>query len=168
MHSSRMRTVRSSGRISGGVYLVPGGTWSGRGCVHGPGRVYLVSGGCTWSGVTWSQGGTWFWGGEPGPRGWGVPGSGGVPGPRGVYLVQGMYLVAGGVLGPRGVYLVLGGLLWVGVPGQVLPPCGQTHACKNITFATSLRTVIKSECKNRMRDILIYCSSLTLPIQLEC
>ena len=23
------------------------------------------------------------------------------------------------------------------------PPCGQTHACENITFATSLRTVIK-------------------------
>ena len=52
----------------------------------------------------------------PGPGGctWsgGVPGLGGVPGPG-------------------------------GVPGQVLPPpCGQTHSCKNITFATSLRTVI--------------------------
>ena len=42
-----------------------------------------------------------------------------------------MYLVpGGGVPGPGGV------------PGQVLPPCGQTDACKNITFATSLRTVI--------------------------
>ena len=82
MHSSRMRTVRSSGHISGGgvpgpgVYLVPGG-------VPGPG-VYLVPGGCTWS-----------LGSVPGP--WG-----GVPGPWGVYLVrgvpgQGVYLVPGGV-----------------------------------------------------------------------
>ena len=39
-----------------------------------------------------------------------------VPGPGEVYLV-------------RGVYLVLGG-----VPGQVLPPCGQTHTCKLITL----------------------------------
>ena len=57
----------------GGLYLVPGGTWSG--------GVYLVLGGFTWS-----------WGGVPGPRGctwsggvggtWsqgGVPGLGGVP-----------------------------------------------------------------------------------------
>ena len=74
-----MRTVRSSGHISGGeVYLVPGGTWF-RGGVPGPGR------GCTWS----QQGGV------PGPGAWvylvlaggqgtwslGAPGSGGgVPG----------------------------------------------------------------------------------------
>ena len=46
MHSSRMRTVRSSGRISGGVYLVLGGwTWS-QGGLPGPGGVYLVLGGC--------------------------------------------------------------------------------------------------------------------------
>ena len=94
----------------------PGGcTWSG-GCVPG-------SGGCTWSG---------------GVPAWGVYLPGGVPA-RGVYLVPGVHLVPeGGVPGPGGVYLVPGG-----VPGQVLPPCGQTHACKNITFATSLRTVIK-------------------------
>ena len=84
MHSSRMRTVRSSGRISG------------RG-VPGPGGVYLLLGGCTCSrrGCTWS-GGTWL--GVPGPRGvpgpggylvpGGVPGPGGAPGPRGVYLVR--------------------------------------------------------------------------------
>ena len=83
MHSSRIRTVHSSGRISGGgvpgsggVYLVPGG-------VPGPG-----GGGCTWS-------------------------QGGVPGPWGG--------------------------AWSGTP-----PCGQTDACKNITFATSLRTVINA------------------------
>ena len=65
----------------------------------------------------------------------GVPGLGGaylvpagVPGPGGctlsqvVYLVLGVYLVPGGIPGPRGV------------PAQVLPPCGQTDTCKNITF----------------------------------
>ena len=61
---------------------------------------------------------TWSWGD--------VPGLGGCTWSGGVYLVQGVYLV-------RGV-----------APGQVLPHCGQTHACKNITFATSLRTVIRS------------------------
>ena len=81
MHSSRMRTVRSSGRISGGVPGPGGCTWSW--------GVYLVPGGCTWSGG---------------------------------YLVW-------------GVYLVPGGCTWSGTP-----PCGQTDACKNITFATSLRT----------------------------
>ena len=100
MHSSRMRTVRSSGRISGGG-------------VPGPGRVYLVEGG-----VPGPGGCTWFRGG--------VPGLGGVPGPGGVYLVP------GGVPGP-----------WEGAWSLTPPPpCGQTHACKNITFATSMRTVM--------------------------
>ena len=169
-----MRTVRSSGRISGGG--VGGCTWSW-GDVPGPG-------GCTWSG----GGGVSGPGeGVPGPGG--VPGLGGVPGPRGVYLVQagvpgpggvpglggtwswGVNLVHGGVPGPWGVYLVPGGapslyLVREGVPGpggylvpegvpghggctwsrgdclvRYSPHCGQTHACKNITFATSLRTV---------------------------
>ena len=110
MHSSRMRTVRSSGRISGGV---PGG----RGCTWSQG-VYLV----------WGVGVYLVWGGVPGPGGapglggctWsrGCTWSGSVPGLGGVYLVPGVYLV------------------------RYSPPCGQTHACKNITFATSLRTVI--------------------------
>ena len=75
--------------------------------------VHLVPGG----GCTWSQGG--------------------VPGPRGVYLDP------GGVSGPRGMYLVPGGVPGPrrGGPAQVPPPRGQTHTCKNITFATSLRTV---------------------------
>ena len=81
MYSSRMRTVRSSGRISGGC-LLRGGV-----CLQG-----------------------------------GV-GSRGVSAP-------------GGVSGPGGC------LLW-GVGGVVSqhvlrqtppPPCGQTHACKNINF----------------------------------
>ena len=110
-----MRTVRSSGCISGG--------------------------GCTWSG------------GVPGPRG-GVPGLGGYTWSRGKYLVP------GGCTWVWGVYLVLGGIPCLGVgvpgpgsvpgqgvsalgivPGQVLPLCGQTNACKNITIAASLRTV---------------------------
>ena len=64
MHSSRMRTVRSSGRISGGGVPGPGGcTWSGGGApgpggVLGPrGRVYLV-----WGVYL-------IWGGKSGPRG---------------------------------------------------------------------------------------------------
>ena len=113
-----------------GVYLVQGGcTWS-RGGVPGwgvpgpggvPGRgVYLVPGGCTWSwgGCTWS-GGTWSRGG--------VPGWGGVPGPGGGAPGLGGYLVWGGAPGPGG-YLVGGHLVRY-------PPCGQTHTCKNITFA---------------------------------
>ena len=60
-----------------------------------------------------------------------------------------MNLVPAGVPGPRGSYLVLGGIYLVpgGVPGPGgtclgTPPCEQTHTCKNITFATSFRTVI--------------------------
>ena len=99
----------------------------GGGGVPGPGELYLVPGGVVYlpGGCTWS---------------------------RGVYLVLGVYLVwgeggiqsRGGVPCPRGapgsggVYLVPEG----DVPGQVLPHCGQTHACINITFATSLRKVI--------------------------
>ena len=84
----------------------------------------------------------------------GVPGPGDVPGPRGVYLVpKGVYLVWGVYLAQGectwswGVYLVLGGVPGPGGvagPGGCLvryPPCGQTHACKNITVATLLRTV---------------------------
>ena len=79
-----------------------------------------------------------------------------MPGPRGCLVLGGAWL---------GVCLVLGGCLVWGVPGPrgclVLgntwswgcgipacteedPPCGQTDTCKNITFATSLRTVIIS------------------------
>ena len=43
--------------------------------------------------------------------------------------------------------LLPGGCLLLGVVSQhalsQTPPRGQTHRCKNITFATSLRTVIK-------------------------
>ena len=65
---------------------------------------------------------------------------GDVPGPGRCTWSQGVYLVLGGVPGP-------GGCTWSqgGVPGLGgclgTPPCGQTDRCKNITFATSLRTV---------------------------
>ena len=91
----------------------------------------------------------------------------GVPGPGGC-LVLGMgWLVPGkGVTGPGEWRLVLGVvcsgvvcLLWgVFASGGCLvgggciptcteadpPPFGQTHTCKNITFATSLQTVIRT------------------------
>ena len=115
-----MRTVRSSGRISGGG--VPG---PGQGGVPGPVGVHLV-----W-GVYLVLGGTWSRGVHLVP--------GGVPGPGGCTWSQGVYLVPGdGVPGP-------GGCTWSGTP-----PCGQTHACKNITFATSLWTVTRLH-SSRMR-----------------
>ena len=84
-------------------------------------------------------------GGVPGPGGSLL--LGGVPGPGGC-LLPGVYLVLGGVCSWRGVPGLgsvpgLGGCTWSGgcllprkggVPGQVLPPCGQTHACKHITL----------------------------------
>ena len=68
---------------------------------------------------------------------------GGVPPPRGglcllpeggAYSQGGVPALGGGCLLPRGG----------GIPActEADPPCGQTHRCKNITFATSLRTVI--------------------------
>ena len=77
LHSSRMRTARAltvsnSMLCAEGVYLVPGGcTWSGEG-------VYLVPGGMD---VPDPRGCTWSGGCIPGPGGYlvlgGVPGSGG-------------------------------------------------------------------------------------------
>ena len=88
MHSSRMRTVRSSGRIS----EWGGGTWSG-GCLL-RGGVYLV----------------------PGVLG-GVPGPGGVYLVRGWWcLLGGVYLVPGGVYLVWGWVSALGGCTWSGTP----------------------------------------------------
>ena len=66
-----------------------------------------------------------------------------LPGPGGVCLVLGGCLPGPG----GGVCLVQGGS---GIPActeaDTLPPCGQTHTCKNITLATtSLRPVMKSQ-----------------------
>ena len=102
MHSSRMRTVRSSSCLWGvylvwGLYLVPGD-------VPGPGEgVYLVLGGVPGLGVYLVRGVVYL-----------VLG-GGVPGPGGCTW-SGGYLVPGGLSGP-------GGCTWSrGVPAQVLPP----------------------------------------------
>ena len=120
--------------------------------------VYLVPQGCTWSKgvylvwqVTWPGGVPGLGGGVPGLGG-GVPGprgctwSGGVPGPVsvpgwGVYLPWGCTWSRGCTC--LGVYLVLGGCTWSrGVPAQVPPVNRMKDRCKNIAFATSLRTVI--------------------------
>ena len=129
------------------MYLTLGGcTWSGG--VHGPGGggvVYLVPGRCTWP-----------WGGVPGPGEW-------CTWSRGVYLVLGVYLVPGGCVylvwggtWSQGVYLVPGGCTWSGTP-----PCGQTHACKNITFATPLRTVKMLE--NSNLNLHFTCGLISFP-----
>ena len=114
MHSSRMRTILSSGHMLGGV-PGPGGT-SCRGClVWG---VYLVPrGDVPGKGVCWSRVSV--------PGGWGA-------------ALGGTRL--GGVSSPRGLFLISGGML-MGVYLVRHPPCGQTHTCKNITFATLLLTV---------------------------
>ena len=121
MRTARALTVSPSMLYAGGMYLVPGG-------VPGPGGVYLVLWGCTWSGgCTWAQG---------------------VYLVRGVYLVWGVYLIRGVYLvwgvylaGPRGVYLVPGGVVYLAGPGGVNlvryspPPVDRiTDACKNITL----------------------------------
>ena len=65
------------------------------------------------------------------------------PGGWGLLLgVSGLGVSGPGVSAPGGC-LVLGGLLSQHALRQT-PLCGQTHACENITFATSLRTVINN------------------------
>ena len=69
-----------------------------------------------------------------------MPAPGGVSAPRGVSASGGMSASGGGVSAIRG-YLLSGGVSQHAL--RQTPPCGQTHACKNITFATSLWTVIR-------------------------
>ena len=123
MHSSRMRTVRSSGRISGGDGLLAGRGLLARGC---PWWGDLIAGGLLTGGLPAR--------GSPCP---GVLLPGGSP-CQGVSLLGG--LLAGGPPCQGGL-LVRGSPCLGSVPGQVLPPCGQTDTCKNITFTTSLQTV---------------------------
>ena len=138
------------------MYLVPGGctwswgcTWSQEG-VPGPGG-HLVRYSPLWTGVL----------------GVCVPGLGGVPGPRGCTWSWGVHLLPGECTwsrgapgqvlppvdrGPGGVCTWSGGCTcsqgsipgpggtWSGTP-PLSPPRGQADACKNITFATSLRMV---------------------------
>ena len=121
MRTARVLTVSPSMLCAGGG-LLPGDLLWG---------VYLVPGGCTWSGGvyllrggTWSRGGcllwgvylvmgrcTWSWGVYLVP---GVSAPVGVPGPRGCTWSRGVYLVPGvsapGGVCSGGVYLVLGGV----------------------------------------------------------
>ena len=134
MHSSRMRTVRSSdcigGVCSGGV-LLPGSVCSGwvsaLGGVSAPRGCLLLGGVC-------SQGGS-------------APGGCLL---RGVSALGGC-LLPGGVCSQGCLFLGVSALGGVCSRGEWYPsmhwgrhphhPCGQTDACKNLTFATSLRTV---------------------------
>ena len=87
----------------------------------------------------------------------GGSGPGGVPAPGG--------LVPGGACSQRGACSQGG---WCLLPGEVsqhalrqTPPRGQTDRCKNITFATSLRTVIIFQCKSMDGTTVyksLYCS----------
>ena len=120
--------------VSWGGGLLPGGVYS-QGGVSSRG-VSALRGVC-------SQGGVCSWGcllpgvsalGGGGcllPGGWGcgclLPGVG-------LSASRGGWCLLWGVSAPGG-----------GVPACTeadTPPCGQTHTCKNITFATSLRSVI--------------------------
>ena len=71
----------------------------------------------------------------------------------GRYLCLGVYLAlgvpVGGCTWPQGGYLPRGDVPGPGgVPTQVLPPVNRmTDRCKNISFATSLRTVIIKLCQ---------------------
>ena len=100
---------------------------------------------------------------------------GGVPGlgectwsPRGCTWSWGVYLVPAGVPGPGGCTWFWG-CTWSegeGVPcprGGRYSPRGQTHTCKNITFATSLRTVIISAnmaTKLKSNELYVVCITM--------
>ena len=124
-----------------------------RGDVPGLGGVYLVWGVYVLPGGVPGPGGTCP-GGVPGLGGvaapGGVPAQGSVPGPGGHLVLEGAHCLRG-VPAPRGVgtcsrevHLVRGGVCG---PGEhlarysPLPVDRMTDTCKNITFATSLRTV---------------------------
>ena len=137
-----MRTVCSCGRTWGGGVSAPGGICSRggvlwRGCLVLRGGVCscwgVCSGGCLHWGVS-ALGGVWSWEG------------GGCVYSRGVSALGGLLwegVCSRGLFGPgeRGL-LQGGGLISQHALRQTPPPRGQTPACKNITFATSLRTVI--------------------------
>ena len=129
MHSSRIRTVRSSGRISGGGGLSAPGGW-GRCLIQGVGC--LLRGGMSAPRGVSAPGGCLVWGvsGLGGVCPWGDVCSRGVSAPRGVSALGEVSAPGGGVVSQHALRQT------------PPPPCGQTDACKNITFATSLRTLI--------------------------
>ena len=138
MHSSRMRTVRSSGRL---MYLGVGGVKNAKkkkklfgGCLLWG---VVCSGGCLLPGGVCSEGVS-----APGVS---VPGGSAL---EGGCLLHGVSALGGVCF--QGVLLQRGGVYsgGCGIPActeadtPTPHPGGQTDACKNITFATSLRTVI--------------------------
>ena len=109
-----MRTIRSSGGVS------PLGGLSALLGVSAIGGVSVPGGVCSWGGICSREG----------------------------CLLQGGVCSQGKGVSALGECLLLGGCLLRGlfVSHHALrqtPPCGQTDTCKNITFATSLRTVTK-------------------------
>ena len=84
-------------------------------------------------------GGVWSWGVSA--PGWGVSGPGGCLLPGGVSAPGGSAL---GGSGPGGVCSGGGCVSHYALRQTPPHPCGQTDACKNITSATSLQTVIKN------------------------
>ena len=121
-----MRTVRSSGRLSshgGRVSALGGCLLLGVSALGGVSTLGGVSalGGSALGGVSVlggvCSGGICYWGGLL----WGGVCS------RGCLLLGGCLLPEGGVVSQHAL--------------RQTPPCGQTHTCKNITFATSLQTV---------------------------
>ena len=136
MHSSRMHTVHSSGRILGGGLLLVGVcSWG----VSALGGCLLLGDVCSW-GVS-ALGGCLL---LEGVCSWGVCSWGWCLLLAGVSAIGGCLLLGGVCSGGLGGCL----LLRVCVVSQHAlrqtppPPCGQTDACKNITFTTSLWMVI--------------------------
>ena len=148
MHSSRMRTARTvtmggvvrggcgpGGVIWGGVIpggFGPGGVWSQGGVVLGGVIWGVVPGGCGGPGG-WSQG-EWSRGGGPGGVSWG----GCVPCDISHHAFDVTCL-----LPPHQLRHINSAPAYILLPGHVTckacwdthPPRGQTHTCKNITFA---------------------------------
>ena len=77
-------------------------------------------------------------------RGGGMSAPTGMSAPRGVSTPRGVWPQGGGSLVPGGGVCSQGGVRSGGIPActEAGSPCGQIDRCKNITFATSLRTVI--------------------------
>ena len=150
--------VSQGGVCSGGVSAprgvsAPGGggvLWSWVSALEGSAPGWVCSGG-----VSWSQGG--FFSGEGGVCSQGGVCSVGVcvcsrggPLPGGCLLRGGV--CSGGCVCSSGVSAPWG----VGIPpcteADTPSPCGQTDACKNITFATSLQTVNMLTKKNQKKN----------------
>ena len=156
----------------GGVCVCSGGCLLGGGCLL-PGEVYAREGGSVPGGVYW--GGCLLPGrGVSAPRGVSargcllggclLPGRGvSAPGgclSWGMSAVGGVCSWEGGCLLPGGGGVAASGGMYPTMHWGRHPPCGQTDACKNITFATSLRTVIISMKVIHLGFVMLVCFQL--------